>query len=52
MACALLSRLAASSVAKFPDNMWAVIDFKTCLRGVTAVDLMLKISSSLAIARD
>jgi hypothetical protein len=51
MVCALLSRLTASSVANFPDNMWAVIDFETCLR-VTVVDLMLKISSSLAMARD
>jgi hypothetical protein len=51
MACASLLRLAASSVAKFPDNMWAVMDFETCLR-VTAVDLMLKVSSSLAMARD
>ena len=51
MACASLLRLAASSVVKFPDNMWAVMDFEKCLR-VTAVDLMLKVSSSLAIARD
>jgi hypothetical protein len=51
MVCASLLRLVASSVAKFQENMWAIIDFNTCLR-VTAVNLMLKISSSLAIARD
>jgi hypothetical protein len=31
--------------------MWAGMDFETCLR-VIAVDLMLKVSSSLAMARD
>jgi hypothetical protein len=31
--------------------MWAVMDFEMYLR-VTAVDLMLKVSSSLAMARD
>ncbi len=35
---------------KFPDNIWAVVAFEMCLR-VTAEDLMLKVSSSLVIAR-
>ncbi len=50
MALASLSRLAASSVAKFPDNIWAVVAFEMCLR-VTAEDLMLKVSLSLVVAR-
>ncbi len=51
MALASLSRLAASSVAKFPDKIWAVVAFEMCLR-VTAEDLMLKVSSSLVVVID
>ncbi len=43
MALASLSTLAASSVVKFPDNIWAVMTFEMCLR-VTAEGLMLKVS--------
>jgi len=50
MAWALLSRLAASSVAKLPVKMWVVMDFEICFR-VTALDLILKISESLASLR-
>jgi hypothetical protein len=46
----IVETLAASLVAKFPDNIWAVMAFKMCLR-VTAEDLMLKVSSSLVVAR-
>jgi len=45
-----LSRLTASSVAKFPVKMWVVIAFEICLR-LTALDLILKKSESLASLR-
>jgi hypothetical protein len=50
MVWVLLSRPAASLVAKFPDNMWAGMVFKMCFR-LTALDLILKSSSSLAVSR-
>ena len=50
MAWASLSRLAASSVAKLPVNMWVVMVFKICFR-LTALDLILKTSDSLASCR-
>jgi hypothetical protein len=50
MALASLSRLATSSVAKFPDKICAVTVFKTCLM-LTDEDLKSKVSSSLVVIK-